>query len=426
MNKKEISEDTIFEIAEYINNRVTQTPKVSVTSDENCTTSPQYFEIVSFDKIDQSENKFFAIDGSYNSQEFYNGISVGLYTAGYICYEKGKQIRVNDLDDPVILGKTYYPKNILITNEKDRYAVFNELLELEPVKKLLTFFAEENKDLIWSFKKELVCSSISKLLSFCQEVLEWSLLLEVIQSNKSVSGDIILRDGALRSVSIKQKYLVKIAYLAKQKGVYIVAITKNSAIKLELSSSFNKIDEYLEKDKKPSYPFTIKEKHWQKLCCWFEVGDDILLGSYPEASGNNTRYSMFANKNLKSGRGFGLFFAARLDYVEKLQNYDWMVVDINILDAMPNIDNSKSEQDIAKLDRDFGYLRKIFKELTRLTQEHYILGYPYPLVEVHNFVTLKNNFKEDVINRVKASLYKSQYMDHVDIENMFIDLHGRF
>lgn len=426
MNKKEISENTIDAIAEHINKRVRQTPKVSVISDENSTTSPQYFEIIPFNQIDAFTNKVFAIDGSYNSQEFYNGISVGLYTAGYICHEKGKQIRVNNLEDPIILGKSYYPQNILITNEQDRHAVFDELLELEPVKKLLTFFAEKNTDTVWSFKKDLVCSSISKLLSFCQEILEWALLLEIIQSDRSSAGDLILRDGTLRSISIKQNFLVKIADLAKQENIYIIAITKNSAIKLELSSSFKKIDEYLEKDKKPLYPFTIKEKHWQKLCCWFEVGDDVLIGSYPEASGNSSKYSMFATKNLKGGRGFGLFFAARLDYVEKLQNYDWMVIDINILDAIPNIDLSKSEQDITKLDRDFDYLRKMFKELTRLTQEHYILGYPYPLVEVHNFVTLKNNFKEEIINRVKASLYQSQHMDHVDIENMFIDLHGRF
>jgi NurA-like 5'-3' nuclease len=68
----------------------------------------------------------------------------------------------------------------------------------------------------------------------------------------------------------------------------------------------------------------------------------------------------------------------------------------------------------------------IFKELTRLTQEHYILGYPYPLVEAHNFVTLKKNFKEEIINRVKFSLYKDQRMDNVDIENLFLDFHERF
>lgn len=422
MNQKEIPEQTIDEIAGHINSKISQAPKVPVISIENQATSPQYFEIIPFDQIDSSESKFFAIDGSYNSQGFYNGVNIVLYTAGYICYHKGKQIRLNDLDDPVILGKSYYPKNILITNEEDTHAIFNELLTIEPVANLLTFFGTNEP---WGFKKEQICISTSKLLSFCQEILEWALLLEIIQSDKSSASDFILRDGALRSNNIKQKYLIKIAQLAKKKGIYLIAITKNSTIKMELSSSFKKIDEYLEKDKKPSYPFTIKEKHWQKLCCWFEVGDDVLLDSYP-ASGNDKTYSMFATKNLKGGRGFGLFFAARLDYVEKLQNYDWMVVDMNILDAIPEIDSYKNEQEISKMSRNLDFLKKAFKELTRLTQEHYILGYPYPLVEAHNFVTLKNNFKEETINRVKASLYKSQYMDHVDIENMFLDIHERF
>lgn len=135
---------------------------------------------------------------------------------------------------------------------------------------------------------------------------------------------------------------------------------------------------------------------------------------------------MYATSNLKGGRGFGLFFASRLDYIEKLQNYDWVVVDINIFDAIPTINDEMNEQTIRKKPRNIDLIAHLFKELTRLTQEHYILGYPYPLVEAHNFVTLKKNFKEEVIKRVKASLYQSQMMDHVDIENMFLDIHERF
>ena len=135
---------------------------------------------------------------------------------------------------------------------------------------------------------------------------------------------------------------------------------------------------------------------------------------------------MYAAKSLTSGRGFGTFFAARLDYVEKLQNYDWVIVDLNIFDVMPKISESMSEREINQLTRNIELFSRVFKELTCLTQEHYILGYPYPLVEVHNFVTLKKSFKDEVVNRVKASLYHSQMMDHVDIENMFLDIHDRF
>ena len=65
-------------------------------------------------------------------------------------------------------------------------------------------------------------------------------------------------------------------------------------------------------------------------------------------------------------------------------------------------------------------------ELTATTQEHYILGYPYPLVEAHNLVTLTTDFKQQAVARVKAALYSSQQMDHTDIENLFLDLHSRF
>ncbi len=128
---------------------------------------------------------------------------------------------------------------------------------------------------------------------------------------------------------------------------------------------------------------------------------------------------MYARKALKGGRGFGLFFASRLDYVEKLQNYDWVIVDISLFDGIPNIDDNQKV-------RDYERLKSIFYELTRLTQEHYILGYPYPLVEAHNLVSLKANFKEEIINLVKHSMYETQHMDNIDIENMFLDIHSRF
>jgi NurA-like 5'-3' nuclease len=128
---------------------------------------------------------------------------------------------------------------------------------------------------------------------------------------------------------------------------------------------------------------------------------------------------MYIKKDIRGGRGFGVFFVARLDYVEKLQNYDWLVIDVSIFDAIPCIEQ-------LNLSRDINKLKHIFKELTRLTQEHYILGYPFPLVEVHNLVSLKKHFKEEIINRVKLSLYRSQQMDNVDIENLFLDIHDRF
>ncbi len=38
--------------------------------------------------IEQTE--VFAIDGNYNSREFYNRVSIGVYDAGYILLQRGK------------------------------------------------------------------------------------------------------------------------------------------------------------------------------------------------------------------------------------------------------------------------------------------------------------------------------------------------
>ncbi|MCD8739368.1 hypothetical protein LT679_02030 [Mucilaginibacter roseus] len=428
MSQTEITDQVIKVIAQEIDSRNNRPAKLSIVSVDDASESPHYFEIVAFDQIDKGKNIFFAIDGSHSSQEFYNGLSIGVYAAGYIGYYGGKQLQLNPENDSISLGKSYYPKNILITNEQHAHAVYDEMLALSPVKSFMDFLGV-SPDEIFSFDREIIVSSLSKLLSFCQEVLEWSLVYEIANLSIVTPGDIILRDSPLRSNNLKQTYLVKLAAFLTAKGIHLVAVTKNSPVKLELASTFKKIDNYLQDVYKHTYPFSNAEPQWQKLCCWFEIGDDILLSAYPEAKQKKAikageiptvnLTSMYARKTLTGGRGMGIFFAARLDYVEKLQNYDWVVVDLNIFDVIPEIENGKSERNI-------GLINKIFYELTRLTQEHYILGYPYPLVEVHSFVTIKDQFKGELMNRVKYALYHDQRMDHVDIENLFLDLNDRF
>ena len=294
-------------------------------------------------------------------------------------------------------------------------------------------FEEDVVDRIWGLGESIrdsIIRSTSSLLSFCQEVLEWAMIWEILNLELIQSSDIILKDGALRSNNIKQKYLLKLGEKAKEKGIYVIAVTKNSPVKLELSSTYKKIDNFLESEKKPTYPFTIENPRWQKLCCWFEVPDEYLYRAYPDkkqrellATGKIdkiTTTSMYAKKGLTGGRGFGLFFSARLDYVEKLQNYDWVLIDLNLFDCLPNIQAG----DLST--KNLEIISNVFRELTRLTQEHYILGYPYPLVEAHNFISLKRDFKDEVVKRVKASLYRIQRMDNVDIENLFLDIHDRF
>ncbi len=416
MTRKEIPDCAIELVAKHINARSNKNYGIPAVGNDDNIETPQIFEIVPFDQIDHSEARFYAIDGSYNSEQFYNGLSIGIYAAGYICYHRGKQLRMNSMDDPVILGKAYYPENILITNQDHLFAIYDELLELAPVKRLLAFWSDSPEN-IFAYERDKVCINVSTLLSFCQEVLEIALILEISELKDTKSGDFILRDGTLRPVQIKQLYLVKLGKHLHEKDVRVVAITKQSPIKMELAYTFKQIDSYLQDQLKPTYPFVEKNPKREKLCCWFEVSESILLAAY-QPSGND-RIPMFIKKGIKGGRGFGLFFATRLDYVEKLQNYDWVIADLNIFDAIPGIEKSQ-------LDRDKATLASIFKELTRLTQEHYILGYPYPLAEAHNFISLKKDFKDEIVSRLKYSLYKEQRMDNVDIENLFLDMHDRF
>jgi hypothetical protein len=415
MNHKEIPEKAIESVAKLINDTVKFPTQVSVTTIQGQTETPHYFEIIPFTEIDNSERNFYAIDGSYNYQEFYNGICIGIYTAGYICYYKGKQVKLNSEDNPIINGKSYVPQNIMITNDKDKEAIFDELFSLEPVRKFLTFLGNPSDWSGWGSTmdkvKETICSTTSKLYSFCQSILEWALIYEICNLDRTKSGDFILIDGNLRPLDIKQEYLKKLGKLLHDKGIILVAITKNSAIKLHLSSTFKTIDNYLQEDLKYKFDFAETDERKRKICCWLEVSDYYLEKSF--------KNDMIRKKDVKGGRGFGLYFIARLDYVEKLQNYDWVVADLNIYDAIPNVENGNKDRDIDKIS-------EIFKELTRLSQEHYILGYPYPLAEVHNFVTLKSSFKQEIINRVKISLYRDTKMEHVDIENLFLDIHDRF
>ncbi|MGV7928729.1 MAG: DNA double-strand break repair nuclease NurA [Spirochaetota bacterium] len=378
MNSKEIPQSAIEAVARHINNRSNKNYGINPIGHEDNIETPQVFEIIPFDEIDKSNRHFFAIDGSYNSEQFYNGLSIAIYTAGYICFHHGQQLKMNNLDDPMMFGQAYYPNNILITNEEHMLAIYDEFLDLKPIQRLLEFFGEKPEE-IFPYKREQVCVNLSTLLSFCQEVLEIAIILEIAELSITQKGDFILRDGTLRPLQIKQSFLVKLGKYIKEKGIILIAVTKQSPIKMELSYTLKQIDIYLQDQLKPKYPFSQIDPRRKKLCCWFEIPTPVLQASY--------QGDMFIKKAIRGGRGFGLFFAARLDYVEKLQNYDWVIIDVNIFDAIPGINSGEMLRDRASL-------AIIFKEITRLTQEHYILGYPYPLAEVHNFISLKRSSRK--------------------------------
>ena len=48
-----------------------------------------------------------------------------------------QQARVNSHDDPLALNLVYYPQNILVTNEDQYSAIYDELLTLRPVRRLV-------------------------------------------------------------------------------------------------------------------------------------------------------------------------------------------------------------------------------------------------------------------------------------------------
>lgn len=408
-----IPDDVIDGVAAEIHSKTNKDYKIPIVGVPDNLETPQVFEIMPFDQIDKPSVRFYAIDGSRNSHSFYNGISLCFYQGGYVCFHKGQQVRLNAGTDPVVLGTLFHGSKMLVLNEKSLTEIYDEFLALPIVSALIAFF-EDGPEEIFPYKKDLVTSSSATLLNFCQDILEWACLHDIAASAALSPGDVILRDGPLRSLNIKQRYLVKLGHLLHTKGIRVVGVTKQSPIKTELSYTHSKIDNYLQAKLKLGYPFKAKDPKGQKLCCYFEVRDDVLEAAY-----SGTGSSMYAKKDIVGGRGFGLFFSARLDYVEKLQNYDWLVCDLNVYDCIPGIANKD-------LKRDGKVIAEIMYSLTATTQEHYILGYPYPLVEVHNLVSLTADFKEEAIGRVKNALYASQQMDHTDIENLFIDLHSRF
>jgi hypothetical protein len=408
-----IPESVIDGVAAEIHSRTNRDYKIPIVGVPTNLETPQVFEIMPFESIDDSPGRFYAIDGSRNSHSLYNGITLCFYQAGYVCFRQGQQIRLNVGNDPVVLGKLFHGTKMLVLNDEDLSDIYNEFLSLPTIVQFLTFLDQAPQD-VFPYNKEAVTGSASTLLNFCQEVLEFACIYDIAASGLAASGDFILRDGALRTLNIRQRCLVKLGYFLHARNIRLVGVTKQSPVKTELAYTFSKIDSYLQGKLKPQYPFKSTDPKRQKLCCYFEVRDDVLDAAY---SGSSS--AMYAKKDIHGGRGVGLFFAARLDYVEKLQNYDWLLCDLNIYDCIPGIGNRDTTRDPKRV-------AEIMYALTATTQEHYILGYPYPLVEAHNLVSLTSDFKEEAIARVKSTLYSTQQMDHTDIENLFIDLHSRF
>jgi hypothetical protein len=105
MRTDNIPEDSIELVAKYMNEKSSKNYQIPVIGNSFNSETPQVFEILPFDDIDNSYNRFYAIDGSYNSQQFYNGLAIGIYTAGYVCFQNGRQIKMNNKVYPFVKTK---------------------------------------------------------------------------------------------------------------------------------------------------------------------------------------------------------------------------------------------------------------------------------------------------------------------------------
>ena len=170
MSAFEIPDSVITATDSQIHTKTNKDYKIPVVGVAENIETPQIFEIMPFSEIDQQDSRFYAIDGSKNSHTFYNGVSLCFYQAGYVCFHKGKQIRLNETEDPVVLGRVFHGEKMLVLSEKDLSDIYDELLTLPPVAALLGYWEDSPED-IFPYKKDLVIAHAGTLLGFCQEVL---------------------------------------------------------------------------------------------------------------------------------------------------------------------------------------------------------------------------------------------------------------
>lgn len=186
MSSFEIPDAVINATASQIHAKTNKDYQIPVVGVPENLETPQVFEIMPFTEIDKQESRFYAIDGSRNSHTFYNGVSLCFYQAGYVCFHKGKQIRLNVTDDPVVMGKVFHGEKMLVLAEKDLSDVYDEFLTLSPVAALLAFWGDKPEE-IFPYKKELVIANAGTLLGFCQEVLEWACIYDIVQTTETAS-----------------------------------------------------------------------------------------------------------------------------------------------------------------------------------------------------------------------------------------------
>ena len=73
-----IPQTAIDSIAQHINQRNNKQYNIPIVGTTSNPETPQIFEILPFEQIDNIDLQFYAVDGSSNSHSFYNRVSIGL------------------------------------------------------------------------------------------------------------------------------------------------------------------------------------------------------------------------------------------------------------------------------------------------------------------------------------------------------------
>jgi 6,7-dimethyl-8-ribityllumazine synthase len=84
-----IPDNVIKAVAAQIHAKTNRDYHIPVVGVPGNLETPQIFEILPFEQIDSRNARFYAIDGSTYSHDFYNGVSLCFYQAGYVCFHQG-------------------------------------------------------------------------------------------------------------------------------------------------------------------------------------------------------------------------------------------------------------------------------------------------------------------------------------------------
>lgn len=217
----------------------------------------------------------------------------------------------------------------------------------------------------------------SKYADVLREVLEWSVLLKLARQRNKTHPNLILRDGLLRSVMIKDETMKKLGQAFEnaynENGTLIVGVAKRSRVLNYISMSITMDN-----------PFATEEA----CCC--KVPPELEKTSYSFA-----RPWMY-------NHSFGELYLAKLT-----TGKDGIILPIDI----PNFLQSRDKEILEYL---VGCSKATFPTP----------GYPYPLIKAHEYASIKI-FEKEVWYSQLVDYYKASLKDETEKERFtrFINLY---